>query len=462
MGKYMNKLSRFLTLMLFGFAAVCTAQTDSIKTTETTRILFIFDASQSMFGHFGGQSKIDVAQKLFSEALDSLKKVENLELALRVYGNRSNINSRAQDCDDTHLEVPFGIDNIENIKHVIKGVVPKGTTPIARSLELSKDDFPPCSNCRNVIVLITDGIEACDGDPCAIARSLRKNDVFLKPFVIGVGVIDDYKKHFYCIGNYYDAKDKEQFKTVLALVLSEALNNTTCQVNLLDVNGAPVETNVNMTFYDHHTSEIKYNYVHTMNRMGLPDTLGIDPSLRYNIKVHTIPPVTVENVIIKPAQHNIIPIETPQGSLLITSPGHKKVNYEAVVRLKDQCVTLNHQKSGQEIKYLVGTYEVEVLTLPRLLRNVEIRQSKVNVFEVPVAGKVFFNIMSSGYGSVYVKSGDSLQLIYNLNIDQPSEVLDLQPGNYLVVYRSKNSDRSFQSVDKEFTIKSGKSVRISL
>jgi Ca-activated chloride channel family protein len=454
--------SNLLFVFLFSFAIKVPAQTDSAKIPETTRILFIFDASQSMFGHFGGESKIDVAQKLFSEALDSLKHIENLELALRVYGNRSNINSRSQDCDDTHLEVPFGRANIDEIKHVIKGVVPKGTTPIARSLELSKDDFPPCTNCRNVIVLITDGIEACDGDPCAIARALRKNDVFLKPFVIGVGVIDDYKKHFYCIGNYYDAKDKEQFKTVLSLVLSEALNNTTCQVNLLDVNGQAIETNVNMTFYDEHTNEIKYNYVHTMNRVGLPDTLGIDPSLHYNIRVHTIPAVFVENVIIKPSQHNIIPIETPQGSLLVKTSGHQKVNYEALIRIKDECATLNHQKSGQEVKYLVGTYEIEVLSLPRLKKKVEISQSEVSILEVPFPGKVFFNIMTSGHGSVYVKTVDSLQLIYNLKVEQPSEMLDLLPGNYQVVFRSKHSDRSFQTVEKDFTIKSGKSVRISL
>lgn len=428
---------------------------------QTTRILFIFDASQSMFGHFGGASKIDVAQKLFSEALDSLKKIEHLELALRVYGNRSNINSHAQDCEDTHLEVPFGANNIEDIKHVIKGVVPKGTTPIARSLELSKDDFPPCSNCRNVIVLITDGIEACDGDPCAIARSLRQNNVFLKPFVIGVGVVDDYKKHFYCIGNYYDAKDKEQFKTVLGLVLNEALNNTTCQVNLLDVQGQPLETNVNMSFYDQQTGELKYNYVHTMNYKGLPDTLTVDPSVTYKIQVHTIPSVTVENIVIKPAQHNVIPVETPQGILLIKSE-RKNTAYQAIVRQADPCATLHHQVSGRQVKYLVGTYEVEVLTLPRMKVKIEVAQSKITKVMIPGTGKVFFNVFSSGHGSLYVKRNGQLELIYNLDENQPSESLDLLPGDYLVVYRSGSANRSFQTVEKEFTIKSGKSVRITL
>ncbi len=458
----MNRVVVFLLLTMGLLYSRARAQADSVHTQETTRILFIFDASQSMFGRFGSDAKIDVAQKLFSQALDSLKRVEDLELALRVYGNRSNINSRAQDCNDTHLEVPFAQDNIDKIKHVIKGVVPKGTTPIAKSLELSKDDFPPCTNCRNVIVLITDGIEACDGDPCAIARSLRKNNVFLKPFVIGVGVIEDYKKHFYCIGNYYDAKDKTQFKTVLSLVLSEALNNTTCQVNLLNVDGQALETNVNMTFYEQNTGDIKYNYVHTMNNYGVPDTLGIDPSLSYSIKVHTIPSVTLSDVHIKPAQHNMIPIETPQGSLMISTVGNKTISYQALIKSKDSCETLNHQKSGQEVKYLVGTYEVEVLSLPRLMIQVEVSQSDLTEVMVPEVGKVFFNINHRGFGSLYVKQGKELTLFYSLDKDQPSGMLDLLPGNYHFVFRAEQSDRSFQTVEKEFTIKSGKFTRISL
>lgn len=452
-------------LILFSFFSTFSlhlkAQDSTVQ--ETTRILFIFDASQSMFGQFSGSPKIDVAQKLFSEALDSLKSVENLELALRVYGNRSRINSAAQDCNDTHLEVPFGSNNIDQIKHVIKGVVPKGTTPIARSLELSEFDFPPCTNCRNVIVLITDGIEACDGDPCAIAKALRKNDVFLKPFVIGVGVVEDYKEHFYCIGNYFDAKDKDQFKTVLGLVLAEALNNTTCQVNLLDVEGAPTETNVNMSFYDQFSGELKYNYLHTMNHAGLPDTLTLDPSVSYKIVVHTIPSVVKENVRLKPSQHNVIEIETPQGTIDVNVLGsNKTINYKCQVRPLDGCSTLFHQESNNEIKYIVGTYEVEVYSLPRIKRTIEVAQSELAEIEVPQSGILLLNVLSSGYGAIYEKRDKELELIYRLKEKEPSETIQLLPGDYTVIYRSKNANRSFQTVEKEFTIKSGKSVRISL
>ena len=449
---------RLIALILF-FSAGLSAQVSDQK----TRILFIFDASQSMFGHFGGASKIDVAQKLLSEALDSLHELDNVELALRVYGNRSNINNAAQNCEDTHLEVPFGPDNVAQIKHVIKAVVPKGTTPIARSLELSENDFPPCTNCRNVIVLITDGIEACDGDPCAIAKALRKNNVFLKPFVIGVGVIDDYKEHFYCIGNYYDAKDPAQFKSVLSLVLAEALNNTTCQVDLLNVYGKPLETNVNMTFKDHFSGEIKYNYVHTMNHMNLPDTLSIDPSMVYDITVHTLPKVEVSGVKIKPAQHNVISIETPQGSIVVRerngSPLRRLV---AKITQTDSCRSLHFQDAGDEVKYLVGSYEVEVNTLPITQVSVEVAQSETAVVEVEQSGRAIFNILSPGYGSIYSKSGNQVALVYSLDSKNPSESIDLQPGTYLLVYREMQANRSFQTVEKEFVISSGKTVRISI
>ena len=203
-----------------------------------------------MFGHFGGKPKIDIAQRLLSEAVDSLRNMPNVGLALRVYGNRSAITPGNQDCDDTHLEVPFGPENVPQIKTVLKSTYPKGTTPIAKSLEATINDFTPCSNCKNIVILITDGIEACDGDPCAISRALRKNNIFLKPFVIGLGVLEEYKKNFYCIGNFYDAKDENSFRTILSLVLKEAVNSTSVQVDLLDVDGEPTETNVNMTFYD--------------------------------------------------------------------------------------------------------------------------------------------------------------------------------------------------------------------
>jgi Ca-activated chloride channel family protein len=151
-----------------------------------TRILFVFDASQSMYGRWQTGVKMEVAKKLLSNLLDSLARVDNLELALRCYGHQSKF--PPQDCKDTKLEVPFGPNTAPKIKNRIQQLVPMGTTPIAYSLEKSANDFTPCNNCRNIIILITDGIEECSGDPCAVSAALQKNGIILKPFVIGVGL----------------------------------------------------------------------------------------------------------------------------------------------------------------------------------------------------------------------------------------------------------------------------------
>ena len=81
------------------------AQNKKNETPQLTRIEFLFDASQSMFGRWQSGAKIDVAKLLMKQLMDSLRYVNNLELALRVYGHQKNF--PPQDCDDSKLEVPF-------------------------------------------------------------------------------------------------------------------------------------------------------------------------------------------------------------------------------------------------------------------------------------------------------------------------------------------------------------------
>ena len=111
------------------------AQTDQLeKKSPLTRILFVFDGSQSMYGRWESGAKIDVAQRLMGQMLDSLQGIQadgNFQLALRVYGHQKPV--PPQDCSDTKLEVPFGNGNIYKIKRVLKTIKPKGTTPIAGS-----------------------------------------------------------------------------------------------------------------------------------------------------------------------------------------------------------------------------------------------------------------------------------------------------------------------------------------
>lgn len=453
----------FLFLFLLaGFAAFAQPKKKSTVPAppQLTRIEFLFDASQSMFAQWQSGARIDVAKRLMHQLLDSLRYVPNLELALRVYGHQKPY--PPQDCDDSRLEVPFGKGNIHTIQEVLKNITPRGTTPIAKSLELCGNDFPQ-SRSRNIIILVTDGIEECGGDPCAVSAALQKQGIVLKPFVIGLGLNDELKKMFDCVGLFYDAANETLFEDALHIVIKQALNATTLQVNLLDENRHPSETNVNMTFYDRRTNAVKYNYVHTLNSKGFPDTLVIDPSITYRIVVQTIPPVVKDSVTLIAGKHTIVGIDAAQGYLYLkVNAGNEYKRLQAIVRRRHEMNTLNVQDAGSTEKYLTGKYDLEILTLPRInLEGVSIDQSKTTTVEIPQPGIVSFLTNNTGYGSIYSSEKGQLKWIANLNDTQTKETFIMQPGEYKAIYRPKASRESVYTVERNFKVVSGTSVAVS-
>lgn len=429
-----------------------------------TRILFVFDGSQSMYGRWESGTKIQVAQKLMSQMLDSLQAIQeesNFQLALRVYGHQKPV--PPQDCSDTRLEVRFGPGNIAKIKSALKAINPMGTTPIAGSLMKSADDFPPCEDCRNIIILITDGIEACDGDPCIVSKKLQRQGIILKPFVIGIGMDENFKESFECVGTYYDASDENTFKNVLGVVISQALDNTTAQINLLDINGKPTETDVPIILYDHTTQKLRKSFVHTLNYKGQPDTLILDPLVTYDMVVHTVPPVRVDSIIIYPGTHTHIGASTPQGQLELKSNSRYNNDVACIIKSQGKNKILHVQSFGSSQRYLSGTYDLEILTLPRIIqKGIKIDASATTTIAIPPPGMVTLKMGTSGYGSIFVERPDGYEWVTDINTNSEREVLQLQPGKYMVVFRSKYAQETAYSKTKEFKVSSGSSTIVKI
>ena len=454
-----NIISLFLILLTITPALSQTRPDRSRDLPEpTTRILFVFDASQSMYARWQSDMRINIARRLLNNLLDSLENVDNVELALRVFGHQKQF--PPQDCDDTALEIPFAPNNVPRIKNKLRTIVPRGTTPIAKSLEKAANDFPHCDNRRNIIILITDGIEECGGDPCAASRELQEKGIVLRPFVIGIG--RDFRADFECVGEYYDASSEEQFVIALNAVITQILNQTTAQVNLLDIYGNPTESNVNMSFYDYYSGALRYNFIHTMNHRGNPDTLVIDHLTTYKMVVHTIPPVQTDSFKLTLGKHNIIAVDAPQGYLMLKVAGRPLYRgLQAIIRKNNSMETLNVQDFDNVEKYLVGTYDIEVLCLPRMhINNVEVAQNSTTTVEIPQPGIAVIQKPASGYGSLYVEEGHKLRLIYNLQEGNTQESIILQPGSYRVVFRPKHARRSINTVERSFIIESGRTETV--
>ena len=460
-----NKLGFVLLLLAVSFIHIPTfAQREPElpkKPAPLNRILFIFDASQSMLGRWQSDTKFNYAKRIMSELLDSLAYVKNVELALRLYGHQYQF--PPQQCNDTKLEVPFAPGNASKIKSKLRTIDPRGTTPLAYSLEQAAKDFPPCSNCRNIVLLITDGIEECNGDPCAVSRMLQKSGIILKPFIIGIG--SDFNKAFNCVGTYFDATNERDFKNALDIVISQALNSTTMQVNLLDQSGKPTESDVNMTFYDAVSGRIVYNYLHTMNSKGLPDTLVIDPLITYNLVVHTIPPVSADSIVLIPGKHTVVGVDAPQGmmQLKMAGTGTASRGLQCLIHPQGKKDILNLQYFGQTERYIVGHYDLQVLTLPRLfIPDVDIKQSHTTTIEIPEPGIAVLRKYFNGYGSLYLEDKNRLTWIYNFDENQTQETLYLQPGNYRVVFRPKTSRKTIYTIENKFTVSTGKTTDVVL
>src|SRR6202008_3688510 len=154
------KRSYYLIFIMCLFVLEINAQA---KPAKITRVLFVFDASNSMKSIYDGKARIDHAKILFNSLIDSLGKKKNYEFALRMYG--SVVKYPPGDCNDSKLVVPFAKNNMAQIKEAVAAAKPTGIPPIEPSLTQSADDFPDNNNI-NTIILITDGIEECSGDPC--------------------------------------------------------------------------------------------------------------------------------------------------------------------------------------------------------------------------------------------------------------------------------------------------------
>jgi len=409
------------------------------------------------------QTRMAAAKEVLSKSLENLRGVPDLELALRVYGHQSMVTNTYQDCQDTKLEVPFAASNIDAIKIKFRGLQAKGATPIARSLEAAAADFPD-TLARNFIILITDGLESCDNDPCLVARKLRDKGVKVTPFVIGLGMDLSYLDKFECIGSYTDAESKAAFENVLNNILSKALLNTTVQINLNSVDSKPIETDVSMFLYEAGTTNLKYTYTHTLNRKGLPDTLVLDPSIKYDLRVATLPAIEKNNIAIVPHTHNTIQLPAGQGQLKITSvksPEGSKLETRITQPNSDK--TIYVQQLGEIQKLLVGSYQLEVLTLPRTYKEIQIAQSKLTSIDIAAAGEVKYDAPKGLVGQLfYERTPGQWEWVIDLKYNEKSGLISLQPGAYKVVYREKEQRSSAYTKEKKFNIFSLKITNLSL
>ncbi|MEW6207049.1 MAG: hypothetical protein AB1631_01685 [Acidobacteriota bacterium] len=166
--------------------------TRDVAAQKADGIYIIFDASGSMMGLLPDRSrKIDAAKGAVENFLQ--RDFRGYEIALRVYGHR-----RKEDCADSELLIPFGPP--EKVAPALKSSIHRinavGRTPITYSLEQALKDF---GDRAGEIILISDGIESCEADPCALVREWKNRNVKIRVHVVGLGLGEKERATLRCI-----------------------------------------------------------------------------------------------------------------------------------------------------------------------------------------------------------------------------------------------------------------------
>jgi Ca-activated chloride channel family protein len=135
----------------------------------------------------------------------------------------------------------------------------------------------------------------------------------------------------------------------------------------------------------------------------------------------------------------------------------------AVVRKGGDMNTLHVQNINAKEKYIVGTYDLEVLTLPRtILKDVKVNQSLVKKLVIDLPGTVTIKLNDPGEGSILKEENGKLTLVTNLDKNKTEQVFKLQPGNYRVEFRARSQKLTIFSIEKKFTVVSENDMTIDL
>ncbi|PWE18031.1 hypothetical protein DDZ18_05535 [Marinicauda salina] len=204
---------------------------------ERGRAILVIDASNSMWGRIDERPKIEIAREAVSGLLDGWS--DDVDVGLMAYGHR-----REGDCSDIEMIAETGAPDRPELAEALAGLTPRGKTPMSAAVSMAAEQLAfedrPAS-----VILVSDGRETCNADPCAVAEALEARGVAFTAHVVGFDVADpDTIAQLSCIaentgGRYVSADSAEELSQALAET-GGAAADATLRLRALEGEGGPV------------------------------------------------------------------------------------------------------------------------------------------------------------------------------------------------------------------------------
>ncbi len=299
----------FLLCALLALAASAQTPPESGDTARGSNLLFILDASGSMWGQMDGTPKIAVAKDVMSSLVDKLP--DDAKAGLIAYGHR-----RKGDCKDIETLVALGPLDRDAMRMQIQGLNAKGKTPITASVKQALEQLRQVEQSAS-IVLVSDGLESCGGDPCQTVKAAKQAGVDFTLHVVGFDLVGTDTAQLQCMadaggGRFLTAANADE----LAGALEQAVQASAALVLSVSGNGEPVKA---------------YTYVY---RAGTGDEVEREhtdkdgraryalPAGEYDIKVRPVsisaPERTLQGVVVTEGETTETAVEFSTGTVELT------------------------------------------------------------------------------------------------------------------------------------------------
>jgi hypothetical protein len=195
----------------------------------TVNVELVLDSSGSMNERIGGETRMQIAKRVLIDVVNAIPEQAGINVGFRIYGHLGD-NTRAGrpvSCRSSELLVP--IDGVDKpaIRREVRGARPTGWTPLAYSIGRAARDFSaPSEGEVNALVMVTDGLETCGGDPCAVSGALHASDIQLVTHVVSFAQTREERRTLRCVaenggGLLLTADDADQLSDALFTILEE-------------------------------------------------------------------------------------------------------------------------------------------------------------------------------------------------------------------------------------------------
>jgi len=218
-----------------------------VYTSDKDVLMFILDGSGSMSETDGAGNVKIVAAK------DMLR-----DISSQLDSNKTNVGliTFHKGCYSSKLLIPPSNNDFNRVISVSSEIYPSGKTPLASSIREAGEVLKDIHKKVNIII-ISDGVETCGGDPVAEAKKLKtKYGIDASIYVIGYSVDDRTKTQLVALANagggkYYSAED--------SVALDKVITNITDELDIKSDNwkGDTFKFNIN---FDTGSSKLKPEY----------------------------------------------------------------------------------------------------------------------------------------------------------------------------------------------------------